>query len=228
MEVALADVSEALDAIEAGMGGRDPEEAAAAAARLPSHAALLRRNLDLFVGASCCDAQEKYLDAKRRHAALRARAMQLRRQHEIGSRVARGYQIDDAHDAAGCGFGTGGVRARAKLGRSTLLALTARDQAHLELLFREGLGIDGIERERSGGTMVSNRSASARQEHSASMRRSRAECWCAIGPCPCACVGRILSAGRGHIRQERRELPRRRWWWWWWWRWPSEGLRRRG
>ena len=32
MEVALADVSEALDAIEAGMGGRDPEEAAAAAA----------------------------------------------------------------------------------------------------------------------------------------------------------------------------------------------------
>ena len=52
MEVALADVSEALDAIEAGMGGRDPEEAAAAAARLPSHAALLRRNLDLFVGAS--------------------------------------------------------------------------------------------------------------------------------------------------------------------------------
>ena len=35
------------------------------------------------MGASCCDAQEKYLDAKRRHAALRARAMQLRRQHEI-------------------------------------------------------------------------------------------------------------------------------------------------
>lgn len=168
MEAALADVSEALDAVEAGMGGRDHAEAAAAAARLPSRAALLRRSLDRFVAVSCRDAQEKYLAAKLRHAALRARAAQLRRQHEaLGLEWHEDIESADAHDARRAAASALAAYGReAKLECSASLArLTASDQAHLELLFREGLGIDrNRARARWLYKRASNRRAAAQQE----------------------------------------------------------------
>ena len=71
--------------------------------------------------------------------------MQLRRQHEIlGLEWHEDIKSADAHDARRAAASALAAYGReAKLGRSALLAhLTARDQAHLELLFREGLGID--------------------------------------------------------------------------------------